>query len=614
MSEEFSGWQGRLYMDLLSSLSTSHGDLKGLKEAVNSKDEIIKMSNNWLEKNLPPVYGAGWLFAAKALGLNPGPKAIFSVPHQQAISIMINNDESKFGEAIQTIGRRVDDIYRTVSLGAARDRLAGGAVPTGVGEAEAKIVKDLKENGITAFTDSAGRKWELETYANMAMRTIQMEAYMQGSINKYVDEGVDYVEVGGAEPVPGVSSEAAFEYFGKILCLSGEDSRFDSLAMAEEAGLMHPNNWRDLLPLTKEEVDGAAEAQGLESKPVSNDYPTTSLGSKDMFKEIGGSNKGKQAEFTKFFDDARGKVIEFGNREKDVVLAGMPKNEDGVYKSTLMKEFVVGGVSEQFAMLRPDSLTDEQIQGVYQALADNDDFSGQDGHQYAVQYNKEDDADVMNITNMLTHEWANTSDSGDTIAVALQERAEELFGIKADYKHWADGKEFPNLADRVDKFMQTPGMQDTLDTFLKSQYMQTQMMFEEKGITEVTLFRGFAIPNETRREIFGTGIDSGQANILLQPMSSFSTRLNTAEGFASAHPGETAVVIGARVPVDRILGTFSTGYGCLSESEMVVLGAQTDPDKVFFALGRSGTSNSGRQAGDTMADLLINNAYKIEVP
>lgn len=441
-----------------------------------------------------------------------------------------------------------------------------------------------------------------------------MEAYIQGSVNKYVEEGVDYVEVGGADPVPGVSSEAAFEYFGKILCLSGADSRFDSLAMAEDAGLMHPNNWRDLLPLTKEEVDGAAAALGLEKEVVSNDYPMTSLGTKGMFVSIGGDDKGQQAVFSNYNIGAREKVISFGQREKIVILEGLPEKDMELSNSKNMKAFVVEGVSQQFDLLRPDSLTDEQMGEVCSALRDLEDFAGSDGKQYANMYNKEENADQMNITNMLTHEWANTSDSGDTLAIAMQERAEELFGIKADYKHWGDGREYPDLADRVSELMQTPGMKDTIDTFLKSQYMNTQMMFEEKGITEITLFRGFSVPNSQVSDIFGKGIDSGQANLLLQPLSSFALKMNTAEGFASAHPGETSVVIAARVPVDRIIGTFSTGYGCLSESEMVVMGAQTEPDKVFFSLGRSGTYNSGRQAGDAMAELLVNDVATAQTP
>ena len=61
----------------------------------------------------------------------------------------------------------------------------------------------------------------------------------------------------------------------------------------------------------------------------------------------------------------------------------------------------------------------------------------------------------------------------------------------------------------------------------------------------------------------------GEADLALQPISSFSTSYRTARGFGSG--GDTQTVIACVVPVEHILSTAKTGFGCLSEGEVTVL-------------------------------------------
>jgi len=60
------------------------------------------------------------------------------------------------------------------------------------------------------------------------------------------------------------------------------------------------------------------------------------------------------------------------------------------------------------------------------------------------------------------------------------------------------------------------------------------------------------------------------------------------------------VMFGARVPVNRIIGSFMTGYGCVTEQEFVVLGPQVGRDKVFVTSG-----DYGDVAAQRMAALLL---------
>ena len=61
-----------------------------------------------------------------------------------------------------------------------------------------------------------------------------------------------------------------------------------------------------------------------------------------------------------------------------------------------------------------------------------------------------------------------------------------------------------------------------------------------------------------------------------QPMSSYSTTWDTAVSFANMGIGNDSgpykAMIAIRMPVERIIGTAFSGYGCQSETEMVRLG------------------------------------------
>ncbi len=58
------------------------------------------------------------------------------------------------------------------------------------------------------------------------------------------------------------------------------------------------------------------------------------------------------------------------------------------------------------------------------------------------------------------------------------------------------------------------------------------------------------------------GVDAAQ--VILQPMSSFSSQYAQASQFGNQ-------MFTARIPVERIMGSARTGFGCLNEYEFIVL-------------------------------------------
>lgn len=108
--------------------------------------------------------------------------------------------------------------------------------------------------------------------------------------------------------------------------------------------------------------------------------------------------------------------------------------------------------------------------------------------------------------------------------------------------------------------------------FLRGMYDVTQRELSKRGVSEVHLIRG------TRADVPTTGVEitvrlpSG-ASILssrnvradLSSMSSWTTSLSTAEGFGST-------IVSARIPANRIISMYGTGFGSRGEFEWVVLG------------------------------------------
>jgi hypothetical protein len=130
----------------------------------------------------------------------------------------------------------------------ASQRMLGGAQTRKAAAAEA--LADFADDGVTGFTDKAGRNWNLVSYAEMATRTMAGRAVVSGHIDELLDIGHDLVQVSSAdEDCPLCSpwddailssdgSTAPGDYDGYTVAGSMDD--------ATEAGLFHPNCRHDV--------------------------------------------------------------------------------------------------------------------------------------------------------------------------------------------------------------------------------------------------------------------------------------------------------------------------------------------------------------------------------
>ncbi len=124
------------------------------------------------------------------------PGAFFGVS-QEAVEAMQRSLTQRLDAATQTLGRRVEDVYAREQRRAALNAILGaeGSPERSAAQLVKRLMNDrqvkraIKEGG-TGFVDSAGRQWKLDTYANMATRTVTREAVVQGAVARMASHGI----------------------------------------------------------------------------------------------------------------------------------------------------------------------------------------------------------------------------------------------------------------------------------------------------------------------------------------------------------------------------------------------------------------------------------------
>lgn len=177
------------------------------------------------------------------------------------------------------VGRNVGDIYRTEGLEAVLKIRATG-VPL---QAKEEFINNLRQQGVTAFIDKAGRKWSLHTYANMVTRSVVKQAGNVAILTKDPEQDLFMIsKIGSTCPVC-----APLE--GRVYSKSGTHPVFPPLADAygkkdpdgpdtlENTWMtIHPNCLHSLVPWTPL---GKTDEQIKEIERFSN--PRTNPYSKD---------------------------------------------------------------------------------------------------------------------------------------------------------------------------------------------------------------------------------------------------------------------------------------------------------------------------------------------
>lgn len=99
------------------------------------------------------------------------------------------------------------------------------------------MLDDLAERGVTGFTDRAGRRWDLASYAEMATRTVVSNAWDDMQAKAAARAGIDLADT-GTYSTEG-SCPKCLPWLNRRISLFGKTPGYPTLAEAKEAGWRH---------------------------------------------------------------------------------------------------------------------------------------------------------------------------------------------------------------------------------------------------------------------------------------------------------------------------------------------------------------------------------------
>ena len=181
------------------------------------------------------------------------------------------------------LGRRKDDLFRRIGMERTALMQATGQ---GVYKALPDFVTARRRDGVAAFTDKAGRKWNLHTYGSMVLRTTSRQAEVLSVLTQNLDHDLYQISRHGT------TCPLCAPLEGRVYSKSGTDPNFPPLSAA--FGKMDPNgpdtlenSWLNIHPnclhqlirwtpmgRTKEELQEIKDFSSFEKNPPTRDPRT----------------------------------------------------------------------------------------------------------------------------------------------------------------------------------------------------------------------------------------------------------------------------------------------------------------------------------------------------
>lgn len=230
----------RLIMGALTS-----GDLKSKRFRNERRAMVSRLLKKLQEASVPQARAlvrAAYLNGEREVRKATNTRPVSSVK-REAIETLTDNLEGRLTDGINVVGRRTNDIFRREALRVVTASMASGAEqPHDL--LSRQLVERLTKQGVTSFTDKAGRNWGLESYAKMAVHTMAGEATNVGVATTMQARGFDLVEVNKVEG----ACDICKPYEGNTYSLSGANPDYPHL---EKMPPFHPGPCRHFISVSK---------------------------------------------------------------------------------------------------------------------------------------------------------------------------------------------------------------------------------------------------------------------------------------------------------------------------------------------------------------------------
>ena len=446
------------------------------------------------EQMLEEEYAAGSAQVdrdAAAAGVDaPEESPRFFGVNRQKIDGLIEEINGGLHDAESASLRTMDDVYRR-TLYRAELELAGGSVT--VPQAVDMAVKDFLAAGINCIEYSNGRRVNIASYAEMALRTASTRATLRGEAERRKAYNIDTVLVSQY----GACSDTCLPWQGRVYIddvwgdfdgdVSGDMGRsvngkwYPLLSMAVAAGLFHPNcrhtvsTWFDGVsrmppPMDADRVREISrleqEQRRLERKV--RRYKRLAEGSQDpkQAKEYRRKVRGAQAELRGFIGDHSDVLRRDPWREKTYDTAKKPADAPEMQLSDSKIASAAVGPQDMGAALdkfRADAQKmEEPYRDIYGYYAESTDFVRDDGLKVPIGYDPKTDTvrynpasmDGIELPDALPHELAHRYDAlavqswdNDAWTAALTDAADRITMDIGMWQETADAAENPFVSD-----------------------------------------------------------------------------------------------------------------------------------------------------------------------
>lgn len=155
-------------------------------------------AEEWIKENIPKAYREGQAATLVTLGVaatiaEANDLISFSNLNRYAVNALIEDTFNDLLQATQNTRRKVKQTVREVFAEQMRSK---SAQSLGSKAMKRDIIKDLREQlydaGTFAIRDSANRKWSIEHYTNVVVRTKMQQAHVEGTTNQAIEREAFY--------------------------------------------------------------------------------------------------------------------------------------------------------------------------------------------------------------------------------------------------------------------------------------------------------------------------------------------------------------------------------------------------------------------------------------
>lgn len=263
-----------------------------LRTAVEAVAEALQTDTDGaVRRALVEAYNRGRQAAVAELGaLDIGRElaAQRTLPNAPAVDRLAASMAEDTRPLYQRITRAVVDVFRRIVA-----TVSGTQLLTGITRRQAsqRALDQFAARGVTGFVDRAGRRWDMASYAEMAVRSVTARAAVEGHIDALAEIGVGLVIVSDAP----LECPLCRPWEGETLSLGGQSgphtvrARHEleerrtvvvhvagSLLEARAAGLFHPNCRHSL----------SAYLPGVTTRPPHHPTPGTTYEDTQRQREI----------------------------------------------------------------------------------------------------------------------------------------------------------------------------------------------------------------------------------------------------------------------------------------------------------------------------------------